>query len=107
MTDSTPSVVVLYFDGCPNWQGALDSLRAVGVEPELRRVESPDDAKRLGFAGSPTILINGRDPFATGAEPIGMACRVYATPAGFAGSPTEAQLREALDAASSRIAGDD
>jgi hypothetical protein len=96
MADPKPSVQVLYFDGCPSWQRAVDNLRALGVEPELRRVEDPDDAKRLGFTGSPTILINGRDPFATGSEPIGMSCRVYATPTGFAGSPTEAQFREVL-----------
>lgn len=27
--------------------------------------------RRLGFHGSPTILVDGQDPFATGAESIG------------------------------------
>jgi hypothetical protein len=54
-------------------------------------------AERVGFRGSPTILIDGRDPFATGAEPIGMSCRVFRTEDGAQGAPTEAQLREVLE----------
>ena len=34
------------------------------------------EATGLGMAGSPTILVNGRDPFAQGAEPS-LSCRLY------------------------------
>jgi hypothetical protein len=44
--------------------------------------------------GSPSLLIEGRDPFATPAARTGLACRVYSTPDGLAGSPTVAQLKE-------------
>ena len=96
-------VTLLYFDGCPNWQRTEDlvllALAELGVPPAaLRRqeVESPEDAERLGFHGSPTVLIDGKDPFADPDAPVGLMCRVYATPSGLAGSPTIEQLIGAL-----------
>jgi hypothetical protein len=60
-----------YFDGCPSWETTYTWLREVlnelglsGVEPVLERVETPEEAQRLHFVGSPTVLIDGRDPFA-------------------------------------------
>lgn len=99
-------VTLRYFDGCPNWHTTHDRLRAVlleegvtDVEPTLERVETPEDAERLQFIGSPTILINGRDPFAGTEAIFGLTCRVYQTPHGLAGSPTPEQLRAALHTA--------
>ena len=96
-------VRLLYFDGCPNWTVAEERLRAalarVGLDGEsIQRVpvDTPEDAERLGFIGSPTILLEGRDPFATGAEQPALACRVFSTPDGRAGAPTLGQLVEAL-----------
>lgn len=93
-------VTLLYFDGCPNWQVVDERLRElrseVGFSLEHRRVETPEEAERVGFRGSPTVLIDGVDPFAAGDEPFGLACRVYATPDGPQGSPTVEQLRTAL-----------
>jgi len=95
-----------YFDGCPSWETtyawlreALDELGLSGVEPVLERVETPEEAERLHFVGSPTVLIDGRDPFAGNEAMYGLACRVYEVPGGLAGSPTREQLREALAAA--------
>jgi hypothetical protein len=62
----------------------------------LERVATPEDAERLRFRGSPTILIDGRDPFANEAAPFGLSCRVYRTERGLEGSPSLEQLREAL-----------
>jgi hypothetical protein len=93
-------VTLLYFAGCPNWQQTDGHLqRLQGERPfelRYRRVETPEEAARLGFAGSPTVLLDGVDPFTTGDEPTGLACRVYATPHGPQGSPTLEQLREVL-----------
>lgn len=93
-------VTLLYFDGCPNWQRADERLTELQAEHgftlERRKVETPQEAARLGFAGSPTVVVDGTDPFATGDEPTGLACRVYDTPGDPQGSPTLAQLREAL-----------
>lgn len=94
----------LYFDDCPNWRTARDRLQrvlgelAAPVEVEMIEVTTPAEAERLGFRGSPTILVDGADPFAGGDEPVGLACRVYATPEGLQGSPTVEQLRSALRA---------
>lgn len=93
-------VTLLYFEGCPNWQTTYRQLETLadelGFELERRQVTTPEDADRLTFRGSPTVLVDGDDPFATGNEPVGLACRVYVTDAGLAGAPTEQQLREAL-----------
>jgi hypothetical protein len=73
-------IVLQYFEGCPNWQLAQQRLRRTlseaglgGVEIEFELVDSPEAAERLGFRGSPTILIDGRDPFATKACPLDSA----------------------------------
>ncbi len=98
-------VTLRYFDGCPNWQTAYERLRRVmreeglSVEPVLERVETAEDAERLRFVGSPTILLDGRDPFAAAGERFGLSCRVYPTPDGLAGSPTVEQLRRAIRSA--------
>jgi hypothetical protein len=93
-------VTLLYFEGCPNWQRTDGHLRRLqGERPfelRYRRIETPEEAARLGFAGSPTVLLDGIDPFATGHEPTGLACRVYTTPHGPQGSPTLEQLRAVL-----------
>ncbi|HVM15812.1 MAG TPA: hypothetical protein VM287_15975 [Egibacteraceae bacterium] len=93
-------VTVLYFDGCPHWELTDQRLSALADELGLavshRKVTSPQEADRLHFRGSPTILVDGRDVFAQGDEPVGLSCRVYQTPQGPAGAPTVAQLREVL-----------
>ena len=66
------------------------------VEVSLERIESQEDAERRHFVGSPTILVDGRDPFAVGETNYGLACRVYQTSEGLAGSPTKEQLWAAL-----------
>jgi hypothetical protein len=96
-------ITLRYFDGCPNWRTAEERLRAAlddagasDAAISLERVATQEEASRLGFRGSPTILIDGRDPFADEGADIGLACRVYATPEGLQGAPTLDQLRAAL-----------
>lgn len=99
-------VTLRYFDGCPNWLTLADELADLAGQFDLavshERVETPEEAERLGFRGSPTVLVDGHDPFATGDEPTGLACRVYPTPEGYRGAPTRSQLREALETAAAR-----
>ena len=94
-------VTLLYFDDCPNWVEADQHLILLQAEiPDLetvrQQVETPEDAERLGFRGSPSILIDGVDPFADPDAPVGLSCRIYTTPSGPAGSPTLQQLRDVL-----------
>lgn len=98
-------IVLQYFDGCPNWVEAdsllHEALAAVGAADatvERQRIETDAEAIAVGFIGSPTILLDGQDPFGVeGAEP-GLACRIYSTPSGLRGSPTLDQLVAALRA---------
>ncbi len=87
------TVHLRYFDGCPNWRTTYDRLRDLGVDPVIERIESPEEAERLRFVGSPTILVDGRDPFPASDASFGLTCRVFETPDGLAGSPTTEQLR--------------
>ncbi len=97
-------VTLQYFDGCPNWEetdARLEALRAEGFDltVEHQPITTPSAAADLGFRGSPTVLIDGVDPFAEPDAPIGLACRVYPTDTGLAGSPGIDQLRAALEGA--------
>lgn len=100
MSQPTRRLQLLYFPGCPNWQLADERLRdaasPLGLSIEHVLVTTTKAAERLSFRGSPTILIDGVDPFAAGDEPIGLSCRIYLTPDGYEGSPTTAQLAAVL-----------
>lgn len=93
---------LLHFDGCPNWTIAAERLDDIaarrGLVVHRRLITTSEDAEAERFRGSPTILVDGRDPFATGDEPFGLACRIFETPDGPAGSPTTAQLEAVIDA---------
>lgn len=93
-------VTLLYFDGCPPRQVADERLRKlaedIGFDLSHREVDTPEEAEALPFRGSPTILVDGRDPLAQGGDPVGLACRSYQTPDGRAGAPTVEPLRKVL-----------
>ncbi|AOD24843.1 thioredoxin family protein [Rhodococcus pyridinivorans] len=95
-------IELLYFDGCPNWQLARDRLAEAlaatgnaGTPIRLRRIETPEAAERAAFAGSPTIRIDGIDPFGP-TEGVGLTCRVYRTADGPGGAPSTAELIDVL-----------
>ncbi len=94
-------VTLLYFDDCPNWLVANAHLDALllenpGLSITRHIVDTPEEAERTRFRGSPSILVDGVDPFADPEDPVGLSCRVYQTPDGPAGSPTLDQLRDVL-----------
>ena len=96
-------VELLYFDGCPNWrladQRLRDALTQAGrddVRVEHRRVTTPEQAQASEFRGSPTVLVDGRDPFADPDAPVGLSCRVFRIDGGLAGAPTVEQLVRVL-----------
>jgi hypothetical protein len=99
-------ITLRYFDGCPHWETALSRLHQVLQETGLAgktqlvlaAVRSQEEAERLRFRGSPTILVDDVDPFAGESAPFGLSCRVYATDSGLQGSPTVAQLRDVIAA---------
>lgn len=97
-------ITIQSFEDCPNLE-LLDQRLAEALHGRTgatiihQHVETHEEAVRLGFHGSPTILIDGVDPFADEQTPVGLACRVYRGPDGPAGSPTVAQLSSVLDSA--------
>lgn len=91
---------------CPHEQAAADliatalhDLRMHDAEVTRTLVESHDEAVRRGFVGSPTILIDGVDPFGVSEALPGLACRVYATADGLRSTPTLPEMRRALKVA--------
>jgi len=98
------NVSLLYFEGCPSWHEADDRLRQAldltgHVDTTITHVlvSTPEEAERLQFRGSPTVLVDGVDPFAEPGSAVGLACRLYRTQdGGRAGSPTLEQLLNAL-----------
>lgn len=96
------NVTVQYFDSCPNWKIADGRVRSViadhglDVHLEYQLVESPDAAEKYSFHGSPTLLIDGVDPFATEDTKVGYACRLYFTETGPAEAPSVGQIAQAL-----------
>ena len=106
---SPPTVELLWWDGCPSWERAIEELRdemsAAGLEPDslaLREVATAGAAAKEGFIGSPTIRVNGRDVQAPGDEPVGLTCRVYRLRDGrHSPVPDRADLRDALTVAAS------
>jgi hypothetical protein len=92
---------ILYFEGCPHYEGAQALVKRVsdelGLSPEIRllNVSDVDAAERLRFLGSPTIRVDGRDvePGADERQEFALACRVYDAGAGL---PDERLVRDAL-----------
>jgi hypothetical protein len=97
-------IEVLYWEGCPSHPEALELLRSVLAERgidravELREVHTHEEAEELGFPGSPTIRIDGRDVDPEGASaPPALACRIYRLPDGRPSPiPSRKQLEDAL-----------
>lgn len=107
---ATVVITVRYAPGCPNWRSLDAQLRDIarqheGVDVRRERVDTAEQAQGLGFAGSPTVLIDGRDPFADDEARVGLSCRLYATPEGLRGAPDIEDCRRAIAAAVDRDRG--
>jgi hypothetical protein len=108
---SSPRVELLWWEGCPSWERAIEivreQMRDAGLDPaslEVTEIVTDADAERTGFPGSPTILIDGADFQPPGPEePRGLTCRVYRLRDGRASPlPDPRDLREALEKARGR-----
>jgi len=101
-----PTIEILYFSGCPNYEPTVELVREVvgelGLEASLQEVpvETAEDALTLRFLGSPSVRVKGRDiePEARERSDFALSCRIYGT----AGVPPKALLVEALREASQR-----
>jgi hypothetical protein len=99
-------LTILHVPDCPNIATLQERLSEVIADRgdvaivERRQVDTEQMARELGMAGSPTLLVDGRDPFAEPGRAASLSCRLYRDEAGrIVGAPSLAQLRHALDRA--------
>ena len=96
---------ILAVPGCPNATVLGDRLAAVldgkaGVSVSRKVVSDEGEAARWGMHGSPTLLIDGVDPFAEPGQRPSMSCRLYRDEHGrTSGAPSAVQLRQAIEQA--------
>jgi hypothetical protein len=104
-------VELLWWEGCPSTERALDAVREAlaeigldDVQVRMREIQTDEDAQNARFLGSPTILIDGEDIVPGAAdEQIGLSCRVYRQRDGrISPLPDPDDLREALRRAAER-----
>ncbi|MDP9092638.1 MAG: hypothetical protein M3N95_06765 [Actinomycetota bacterium] len=74
-------------------RSALDDIGLEAVDVALTVIATEEDAQRRGFVGSPTILLNGIDPFEVPGQQTSVSCRLYP---GTGGLPDLRALRKAL-----------
>ncbi len=97
-------IELLHVADCPNTGLARtrisEALEQSGLEADVEEILVTDAgvAAEARFAGSPTILVDGDDPFAPGDAAPALACRLFLTDVGLEGAPTVAALVAALHA---------
>ncbi len=101
MDNGSMHIEILHIEDCANWvetgqrvRQALDEVGLIGVTIDYRLISNSQEAARVPFAGSPTILVDGKDAFPTDGRTSDLACRIYRTDDGIARMPTVTQLRE-------------
>jgi hypothetical protein len=98
-------LVLLTVPDCPNaaaFEQRLAAVLAGRPDAVVRRrvIASEQEAAAEGMHGSPTLLVDGTDPFAALGQPPSLSCRLYTAVSGQAGPvPSVAELRRVLKAA--------
>jgi hypothetical protein len=93
---------VLAVPGCPNAMLLEQRLAQVlagrpDVSVSRQVIDDEQEAARQGMRGSPTILVDGTDPFAEQGQPASVSCRLYRDSDGqVGGAPSVSQLRQAV-----------
>jgi hypothetical protein len=112
-------LMVLAVPDCPNVMLLEERLALVlegrcDVTVSRHVIADQQEAARRGMHGSPTILVDGMDPFAEPGQSASVSCRPYRDSDGQAGgAPSVSQLRQAIaeaaitaaDAGQSKLAG--
>jgi hypothetical protein len=96
-------LMVLTVPDCPNAAVLDERLAEVladrpGVSVVRRVIDDDAQAARWGMRGSPTLLVDGVDPFAQSGVSTSVSCRMYRSEDGqVEGAPAVAALRQALE----------
>ena len=99
-------LTLLTVPDCPNAAAFEERLAAAlagrpGVAVVRREIADERAAEQAGMHGSPTLLVNGTDPFAVHGQSASLSCRLYRDDAGRPGpAPSVEALRRAIGAAS-------
>jgi len=97
-------LTLLTVPDCPNAAAFEESLAAAlsgrpGAVVRCRVITGEREAAEAGMHGSPTLLVNGADPFAAPGKPPSLSCRLYRDAAGRTGAvPSVQELRRVLSA---------
>ena len=100
-------VELLVVPHCAGAAPAREMLRAAlghaglpGGDIRVTVIADERQAQQRRFAGSPTFLIDGVDPFAESGQPVGLSCRVYRATSGHGSNlPSLAELIRVMDKA--------
>ena len=106
-------VQLLVVPDCPNAEPAaavlreaLDQVGCSDVPVSTVVIDTQDEADRRSFLGSPTVLIDGHDPFPETHRRPALACRIYQHPSGRSGVPPIESISRALRNAAQTRPGD-
>jgi hypothetical protein len=94
-------VEFLYFNDCPSHRQALVNLKSalrdskVPADLVLINVTSEEQAEKVGFQGSPSIRVNGKDLDGKN-DSFSYACRVYQISGKITATPTKEFIQEKL-----------
>jgi hypothetical protein len=94
---------ILHVPDCPGAAVLEDRLAEVlagrpAAEVARQVIATQEEAERAGMTGSPTLLVDGMDPFAGPGQQPGISCRLYRDADGRSGpAPSVAQLHAVLD----------
>ena len=75
-------IEILYFESCPSYKKAILNVKAAlkeeNIQADLRLIEvaTAEKAEKVGFQGSPSIRINGKDMEGRD-EGYSFSCRLY------------------------------
>lgn len=96
-------IEVLTVSDCPHREMTLDRVRQaldrIGASEAVvaaRVIDDMEVAAAAGMHGSPTVLIDGHDPFRAAGTEASVSCRLYSTATGFDGAPSVDDLVVAL-----------
>ena len=102
-TRTISGVEVLTVTECPHREMTLDRVRQaldrVGASQVVvteRVIDDPGVAVDAGMHGSPTVLIDGHDPFTAAGVEASVSCRLLPTVSGFDNAPSVEDLVAAL-----------
>ncbi|MFE7113156.1 organomercurial lyase [Streptomyces sp. NPDC057575] len=100
-------ITVLTVPECPNAPLAVERVTAAlagrDAEVEMVEVRDQEQAAAYGMNGSPTVLLDGVDPFALEGAAPSVSCRLYRDADGtVSGAPSVAALRMVLDGGTGR-----